>query len=36
MSISPHAPEALIHWHILFWDFLRHVLALVIFVGHEE
>ena len=36
MSISPHAPEALIHWHILLWDFLRRVLASVIFVDHEE
>jgi hypothetical protein len=36
MSISPYAPEALIHRHIVFWDFLRRALASVILAGHEE
>ena len=35
MSISPHASETLVHWHILFWDFLHRVLASVAFAGYE-
>ena len=35
MSISPHASEALIHWHILLRDLLHRTLAAVVLAGHE-
>ena len=35
MSISPHALEALVHWHILLWDLLCRTLAAVILTNHE-
>ena len=35
MSISPHASKALIHWHVLLWNLLRHALAAVLLASHE-
>ena len=35
MSISPHASEALVQQHALFWDLLRRVFAVVLLAGHE-
>ena len=34
MSISPHASEALIHWHVLLQN-LRHTLVVVLLASHE-
>ena len=35
MLISPHASEALIHWHVLLGNLLRHALAATLLASHE-
>ena len=35
MSISPHALEALVHWHVLLRNLLRRALAVVLLASHE-
>ena len=35
MLISPHASEALVHWHVLLRNLLRRALAAVLLAGHE-